>query len=97
MKQSAKLFKFLMLLHKGQNTLLTVGKKKIVSFPNIFTDTATHIYPDSQTGNMILDESTSFYNFLSQNTQEANNKGETMSDLVNALTRVLTVKGYKKQ
>lgn len=84
-------------LHKGQNTLLTIGKKKHFTFPNTFADAATHIYPDSVTGNMILDESTSLYVFLQENTQNANNNGQTMLDLVNALTKTLTTQGYKKQ
>jgi hypothetical protein len=46
---------------------------------------------------MILDESTSFYNFLPRNTQDANNNGQTMEDLVNTLTNKLTAEGYKLQ
>ena len=84
-------------LHKGKNTSLTIGKKKYFSFPNNFSCDATHVHPDSQTGNMILSESSSIYTFVPQSTQTANNAGQTMTDLVNALTRSLASQGYQKQ
>ncbi len=84
-------------LHKGQNTQLTIGSQQYFSFPNTFKGEATHVYPDSQTGNMILSESSSTYNFTSQNTQNVNNNGQTLNDLVNALTNTLAGQGYQKQ
>jgi hypothetical protein len=84
-------------LHKGLNTSLTIGKKRNFSFPNTFSASETHVYPDSQTADMILLESVSSYTFLSSNTQTANNNGQTMADLVNALTRSLLNQGYKQQ
>ena len=84
-------------LHKGQNAKLTVGKKKYFTFPNTFADTATHLYPNPQTGSMILNEANSTYTFLLKDTQNANNNGLTVTDLVNALTRSLTNQGYQSQ
>ena len=84
-------------LHKGQNTLLTIGSNKYFSFPNIFKGEVTHVHPDSQTGNPILSESSSTYTFASQNTQNANNNGQTLTDLINALTTSLASQGYQKQ
>jgi hypothetical protein len=84
-------------LHKGKNTPLTIGQKMYFSFPNTFAADATHVYPDSQTGNMVLSESSSIYTFVPQSTQTANNTGQTMTDLVNALTRSLASQGYQIQ
>ncbi len=84
-------------LHKGQNTVFTVGQNKNYSFPDMLTDAATRIYPDSVTGNMVMDESTSIYDFLAHDTQVANNQGQTMQDLVNTLTSKLAAEGYQLQ
>jgi Concanavalin A-like lectin/glucanases superfamily len=84
-------------LHKGKNTPLTIGQKMYFSFPNTFAADATHVYPDSQTGNMVLSESSSTYTFVPQSTQTANNTGQTMTDLVNALTQSLASQGYQSQ
>ena len=84
-------------LHKGQNTVLTIGKKKYFSFPNTFASDATHVYPDSQTGNLVLSESSSIYTFVPQSTQTANNTGQTLADLVNSLTKSLASQGYQTQ
>jgi hypothetical protein len=81
-------------LHQGQNTLLTIGQNKHFSFPESFADAATRIYPDSVTGSMVLDEATTFYKFLPEKTQDANNHGQTLQDLVNTLTNKLTAEGY---
>jgi hypothetical protein len=84
-------------LHKGQNTQLTIGAKKYFSFPNTFRGEAIHVYPDSQTGNPILNESSSKYTFAPQNTQTANNNGQTLTDLIGTLTNTLASQGYQKQ
>jgi hypothetical protein len=84
-------------LHKGQNTQLTIGKKKYFLFPNTLADKSTHVYPNLLTGNMVLNEAVSTYSFLSQNTQAANNNGQTMTDLVNALVKSLVSQGYQSQ
>jgi len=84
-------------LHKGKNTPLTIGQQMYFSFPNTFAADATHVYPDSQTGNMVLSESSSTYTFVPQSTQTANNTGQTMTDLVNALTQSLANQGYQSQ
>jgi hypothetical protein len=84
-------------LYKGQNTMLAIGSKKYFSFPNTFANDATHVYPDSQTGKMVLDESASTFTFMAQGTQTANNTGQTMTDLVNVLTKSLESQGYQKQ
>jgi hypothetical protein len=84
-------------LHKGQNTVLTIGQKKYFSFPNTFASDATHVYPDSQTGKMVLSESSSIYTFVPQTTQTANNTGQTLADLVNSLTKSLASQGYQIQ
>src|ERR1039458_7934940 len=84
-------------LHKGPNTVLTIGKKKYFSFPNTFASDATHVYPDSQTGNLVLSESSSIYTFVPQSTQTANNTGQTLADLVNSLTKSLASQGYQTQ
>ena len=83
-------------LHKGLNTSLTIAKRRKLSFPDTFATSETHVYPDPQTGNMVLSESTSAYTFLSSNTQAANNNGQTMADLVNTLTNSLVRQGYKQ-
>jgi hypothetical protein len=44
---------------------------------------------------MVLSESSSIYTFVPQSTQTANNTGQTMTDLVNALTRSLASQGYQ--
>jgi hypothetical protein len=84
-------------LQKGKNTLLTIGQSNYFSFPNTFDSDATHVYPDSQTGKMVLGESSSEFIFMAQNTQNANNNGQTLADLVNALTQSLASQGYQKQ
>jgi len=84
-------------LHKGQNEQLTIANKKYFSFPDIFLCEATHVYPDQQNGNLVLSESSSTYTFAPQNTQAANNNGQTLTDLINALTSTLAKQGYQKQ
>jgi len=84
-------------LHKGVNAPLVISKKKRLSFPNTFLSNSTHLYPDSKTGNMILTESVSTYTYLFQNTQTANNNGQTLADIVNSLTNALVSLGYKQQ
>jgi len=46
---------------------------------------------------MVLSESSSTYTFVPQSTQTANNTGQTMTDLVNALTQSLAKQGYQTQ
>jgi hypothetical protein len=84
-------------LHKGKNTLLTIGNGKTYSFPNTFNSDATHVYPDPQTGKMVLIESTSEFAFMPRSTQNANNSGQTLTDLINALTKLLASQGCQPQ
>jgi hypothetical protein len=84
-------------LHRGQNEMLTIASRQKFSFPETFTCNDTHVYPDAQTGKMILREAASTYTFAPQSTQTANNNGKTMIDLVNALTQTLVRQGYKQQ
>jgi hypothetical protein len=84
-------------LHKGQNTTLTIASKKTFSFPNTFACNDSHVYPDPQTGKMILREAASTYIYATQTTVSANNNGQTLADLVNALTQTLAKQGYKPQ
>jgi hypothetical protein len=84
-------------LHRGQNEMLTIASRQKFSFPETFTCNDTHVYPDAQTGKMILREAASTYIFSPQSTQTANNNGKTMIDLVNALTQTLVRQGYKQQ
>ncbi len=84
-------------LHRGLNAQLAIGNKKKFSFPMSFDCNDTHLYPDLQTGNLILREATSTYLFASPDTQAANNNGQTLVDLVNALTKTLAKQGYQKQ
>jgi hypothetical protein len=84
-------------LHQGLNASLTVGTRQKFSFPNTFTCNETHVYPDVQTGNLILSQASSTYTFSSLTTQTANNNGQTLTDLVNALTKSLVKQGYQKQ
>ena len=84
-------------LHQGLNTSLTVGARQKFSFPNTFTCNDTHLYPDANTGNLVLSQANSTYTFLSPTTQTANNNGQTLTDLVNALTHSLVKLGYQKQ
>jgi len=84
-------------LHKGQNTTLLIGTKKTFSFPNTFAFSDTQIYPDPQTGNMLLREASSNYSFQANTTQTANNTGQTVDDLVAALVKLLVKQGYQPQ
>jgi hypothetical protein len=84
-------------LHRGQNEMLTIASRQKFSFPETFTCNDIHVYPDAQTGKMILREAASTYTFSPQSTQTANNNGKTMIDLVNALTQTLVRQGYKQQ
>jgi hypothetical protein len=76
---------------------LAIANKKTFSFPGTFACSDSHVYPDAQTGVMILREATSTYTYSSANTQSANNGGQTLADLVNALTQTLVKQGYKAQ
>ncbi len=84
-------------LHRGVNTPLAIAKKRTFSFPNTFSCVDNHIYPDTNTGNIIMVDANSTYQFTSANTQTANNTGQTLTDLVNALTKSLEKQGYQKQ
>jgi hypothetical protein len=84
-------------LHKGKNTRLAIGQNKLVSFPNTLVNEATRVYPAAQTGNMVLEESSSVFIFMEHDTRDANNSGQTLADLVNALTRWLDKQGYQNQ
>jgi hypothetical protein len=77
--------------------MLTIASRQKFSFPETFTCNDTHVYPDAQTGKMILREAVSTYTFASQSTQTANNNRKTMTDLVSDLTRSLVKQGYQKQ
>jgi len=77
--------------------MLTISSRQKFSFPSTLTCDDTHVYPDSQTGNPILNESSSTYTFAPQNTQTANNNGQTLTDLIGALTNTLAGQGYQKQ
>jgi hypothetical protein len=57
----------------------------------------THVYPDPQSGKMVLREASSTYNFAPSTTRTANNNGQTLVDLVNNLTASLAQRGYKLQ
>ena len=46
---------------------------------------------------MILREATSTYNFVQPITQDANNTGATLHDLVDAQVKSLIRQGYQKQ
>ena len=84
-------------LYEGQNTMLTIGQKQYFSFPNAFANRATQVYPDSQTSEMVLRDAQATFSFMASATQNANNKGQTLIDLVNALTKSLTSQGYQEQ
>jgi hypothetical protein len=84
-------------LHRGQNSLLNIGNKQKFSFPNTLSCNDTHVYPDPQTGSMVLREAVSIYTFAAPDTQNANNNGQTMLDLVTALTKSLVKQGYQQQ
>jgi hypothetical protein len=82
---------------KGWNTSLQVGKGKTFVFPNAFAGENIHAYPDSQTGLMKLDDSTSSFTFAASNTQTANNNGQTLLDLINNQVKILKLDGYQAQ
>ena len=84
-------------LHKGLNARLPVGGKQYVSFPHTLSATTTHVYPNENTGDLILSETKSTFTFQPQDTQAANKAGQTAADLVNDLIQNLTHKGYQKQ
>jgi hypothetical protein len=46
---------------------------------------------------MVLTEADSTYTFAAATTQTANNKGQTMADLVNTLINKLVKQGYQEQ
>ncbi len=84
-------------IHRGVNSQLAIAKKRTFSFPNTFTCVDNHIYPDTNTGNIIMVDANSSYQFAPANTQTANNAGQTLPDLLNALTKSLEKQGYQKQ
>jgi hypothetical protein len=84
-------------LHKGLNARLPIGGKQYVSFPHTLSATTTHVYPNESTGDLILSEAKSTFTFQPQDTQSANNAGQTMADLVDDLIQTLAHKGYQKQ
>jgi hypothetical protein len=84
-------------IHTGQNTALPIATRQTLMFPNTFTYSGTHAYPDEQTGNMVLRQDASTYSFLLNNTQTANNHGQTVTDLTTALVNSLVKQGYKPQ
>ncbi|HSY18806.1 MAG TPA: LamG-like jellyroll fold domain-containing protein [Candidatus Acidoferrales bacterium] len=83
--------------HKGLNANLPIATGKTFSFPNSFVFSDTQVYPDTQTGNMILREASSNYSFVQNSTQTANNTGQTVNDLVAALVKSLVKQGYQPQ
>ena len=84
-------------LHRGANASLIIAKKRTFTFPNTFNDVDTHVYPDAQTGSLIQLDASSSYQFITANTQTANNTGQTLPDLINALSKTLEKQGYQKQ
>jgi hypothetical protein len=82
-------------LHKGLNAKLDTGNRNIISFPEIFTFQSTDIHTDTDTGNTVLQEASSTYFFGAEATQSANRNGQTLADLVNALTASLQREGYQ--
>ncbi len=84
-------------LHRGANASLIIAKKRTFTFPNTFNYVDTHVYPDAQTGSLIQLDASSSYQFITANTQTANNTGQTLPDLINALSKTLEKQGYQKQ
>ncbi len=82
-------------LHKGRNTNLNTGNRNIISFPGTFSFESTDIHSDPDTGNTVMQEASSTYTFVTAATQSANNNGQTLTDLVNALTVLLQRQGYR--
>lgn len=68
-----------------------------ISFPARFDCTITRVYPDEATGDMVLREASSTYNYVPSTTVNANTTGKTMWDLVYAQVRTLEQQGYQKQ
>jgi len=84
-------------LMKGQNATLNISRRKTFVFPNFFTGENTQVSPDSQTGQMKFNGSTSRFDFSAKDTQAANDGGQTLVDLVNAQIRILKSQGYQSQ
>jgi hypothetical protein len=84
-------------LHKGLNTRLSIATRTTFNFPSTFAFTGVHAYADPQTGTMTLREAASTYLFSANATQNANNNGTTLFDLVNALSNDLAKRGYQMQ
>ncbi len=82
-------------LHKGRNANLNTGHRKFISFPDTFTFDSTDVYSDPDTGNAVMQEASSTYTYAPEVTQSANDNGQTLADLVNALTTWLQRRGYQ--
>jgi hypothetical protein len=82
-------------LHKGRNANLNTGHRKFISFPDTFTFESTDIYSDPDTGNAVMQEASSIYTYAAEATQSANDNGQTLADLVNAITAWLQRRGYQ--
>jgi hypothetical protein len=82
-------------LHKGRNVNLDTGNRRIISFPDTFSFQGTDIHSDPDAGNEVMQEAVSFYSFAAGATRSANNNGQTLADLVNALVASLQRQGYK--
>lgn len=82
-------------LHKGRNAHLNTGNGNFISFPEIFSFQSTDIRTDPDTGNAVMQEASSTYFFAADATQSVNRNGQTLADLVNALTAWLQRQGYQ--
>jgi hypothetical protein len=80
---------------QAPNAVLTIGSHQTYSFPATFSGMMTEVYSDPNSGNPVLDGSSSSYSFQIKNTTTANNTGQTPFDLENALVKSLTQQGYK--
>lgn len=83
-------------LLKGWNAILSTGTRQTYVFPETFTGENTQARPDT-TGQMKLDQAESTFTFAPAATQNANNAGQTLADLVNAQVASLKAQGYRPQ
>ena len=84
-------------IFKGENSELKTGTNSSVLYPKVFQGEDKSIEFDSLANTMLWIQTTVSFVFSGADTRSCNTNGQTMDDVVNALSQMLESRGYQKE